>query len=582
MSNSSQSIYIERLSHLRNKQSQLKKSSRQVSWLRLVVFLILVYILIAVIVPLHSPLIFMGSLIVGVVIFLIPLSYHQRLFDQLVFTESLIKINEYEISQKEKLFSDGKEYVSHSSLASDIDVVGPGSLYQLINRCITQHGNNSLVKILIANPPNAAFIQRRQASLRELTPLTDLRQDLIAIAIPGTGQEKTMTSTAQYFSSGFWKVLLTAWPFVSAASIALGVYVYPLFYAVPFLAWWPLMRESIRVQLLYTEISGTSGMWKSYAQLFKRLSESSFKSEELIELKSVTEGAAQAIQKLSKLSARWDQRQNGLAIGFMNTLSLFDIKCAYDFERWKSDHQMQLNSWLDAIGEIEMLNSLASFAFNHSDYVYPILKSGSPEISVQKMGHPLVKSAAMVTNDIHLGSDGKVYIITGSNMSGKSTFLRAIGLNMILAQAGAPVFAESMVFTPLFLHTSFRQSDSVQESTSYFMAELMRLKEIMEAVDEPGGSLVLLDEILRGTNSEDKSHGSEVLLEKLMQKNAITLLATHDLKLGVLETAHSGKVANYCFESEIKDGELTFDYTIRRGIAQNKNATFLMKKMGIV
>jgi hypothetical protein len=582
MSNSTQPVYTERLNHFKEKQSQLKKASRQVGWLRLAVFLILVYVLIAVIVPLHSPLIFMGSLIVGVVIFLIPLCYHQRLFDQLAFTESLIKINEYEINQKEKLFSDGKEYISHSSLASDIDIVGPGSLYQLISRCITQYGNISLVKTLIANPPNAAFIQRRQASLKELTPLIDLRQDLIAIAMPGTTSKKIMGSTEQYFSNGFWKVLLTAWPFVSAASIALGIYVYPLFYAIPFLAWWPLTRESVRVQLLYTEISGSSGMWKSYAQLFKRISESGFESDELIELKRVTQGASEAIQKLSKLSARWDQRQNGLAIGFMNTLSLFDIKCAYDFERWKADHQQELGSWLDAIGEIEMLNSLATFAFNHPDYVYPTLKSGNPEIVLRKIGHPLVKSTAMVTNDIHLGSDGKVYIITGSNMSGKSTFLRAIGLNMILAQAGAPVFAEAMVFTPLFIHTSFRQSDSVQESTSYFMAELKRLKEIMEAVDQPGGSLVLLDEILRGTNSEDKSHGSEVLLEKLMQKNAITLLATHDLKLGILEGAHPEKVANYCFESEIKDGELTFDYTIRRGIAQNKNATFLMKKMGIV
>lgn len=553
-------------------------------WVRLLVFLALIAVLIWVIVPLQSPLIFMGSLIIGVVIFLLPLSYHQKLLDSLIYTETLIRVNQYEINPKGKLFSDGVAYAEHSSLAADIDIVGHGSLYQLINRCVTSFGNTALVKNLIANPPNQDFILKRQSAVQELTSEIDLRQDLIAIGLQGISNvsQKTISQGKSYYATSGWKVLLTVWPFLSAAAIGLGIYVHGAFYALPFLAWWPLMQQSMQVNELYRETSGTSSMWKSYAKLFNRFDSASFKSAELVELKSVTHGASEAIQKLAKLSARWDQRQNQLAIGFMNTLSLFDIKCAYDYEGWKRDHQTQLASWLEAIGHVEMLNSLATFAYNHESYVYPTLKTGKPEIDIHKMGHPLVVATSIVTNSIHLGSDGAVYVITGSNMSGKSTFLRAVGLNMILAQAGAPVFAEAMVFTPLFLHTSFRQSDSVQESTSYFMAELKRLKEIITAVDQPGGSLVLLDEILRGTNSEDKSHGSEVLLEKLMAKNAITLLATHDLKLGELQTVHPGKVVNYCFESEIREGELLFDYTIRPGIAKNKNATFLMKKMGII
>jgi hypothetical protein len=579
-----QSIYNERLRDLKEKRERLKTSSRQMGWVRLEVFLILVAVLIWVILPLQSPLIFMSSLIVGVVLFLIPLSYHQRLLDSLAYTETLIRVNEYEIDPKEKLFSDGVVYAEHSSLAADIDIVGHGSLYQLLNRCVTSFGNTALVKNLIANPPNPDFIRKRQSAVQGLSIEIDLRQDLIAIGLQGisTVSQKLLSAGKSYYATSGWKVLLTAWPYFSALAIALGVYVHGAFYALPFLAWWPLMQQSKRVQDLYREISGTSSVWKSYAKLFNRFDSANFKSEELVALKSVTHGASEAIQKLAKLSARWDQRQNGLAIGFMNTLSLFDIKCAYDYEGWKRDHQAKLSDWLEAIGQIEMLNSLATFAYNHENYIYPTLKSGNPEIDIQKMGHPLVATTSIVTNSIHLGSDGNVYVITGSNMSGKSTFLRAVGLNMILAQVGAPVFAEAMTFTPLFLHTSFRQSDSVQENTSYFMAELKRLKEIMTAVDQPGGSLVLLDEILRGTNSEDKSHGSEVLLEKLMTKTAITLLATHDLKLGDLQTVHPGKVVNYCFESEIREGELLFDYTIRPGIAKNKNATFLMKKMGII
>lgn len=552
-------------------------------WVRLTVFLILVAVMIWVIVPLESPIIFLISVILGIVIFLLPLSYHQKILDSIAFTEALITVNENEIARKENLFSDGATYAGESPLAADIDITGAGSLYQLMNRSVTPYGNTSLLNSLIGNNPNAELIQKRQRALQELTPEIDLRQDLIAIALLGLSgkQEKFKSSGNFYFNNPKWKTLLTLWPILSAIAIGLGIFVHGGFYAIPFLSWLILNPQSKRVQKLYKEVSGTNSMWSSYAKLFNRFDEHTFKSEELVQLKSITQGASDAIQQLAKISSRWDQRQNGLAIGFMNTLALFDIKCAYDYEQWKLQYESKLTIWLGALGHLEMLNSLATFTFNHPNYTFPTLKTGKPEIDIQNMGHPLVASTAIVTNNIKLGTDGKVYIITGSNMSGKSTFLRGVGLNMILAQAGAPVFASAMTFTPLRIHTSFRQSDSVQESTSYFMAELKRLKEIMTAVDEPNGSLVLLDEILRGTNSEDKSHGSEVLIEKLMQKNAITLLATHDLKLGSLETQHPGQVVNYCFESEINGDNLTFDYTIRRGIAKNKNATFLMKQMGI-
>ena len=575
------SIYHQRLETLNTKLAQLKKSSRQMGWIRLFVFVVLAVILIWVIGPLQSPMIFMGSVIGGIVIFMLPLSYHQKIFDSIAFTEALITVNENEIQLKKNLFSDGNEYASESAIANDIDVTGPGSLYQLMNRCVTPYGNTSLTKSLLNQELNVEGIQKRQKAVQELTPAIDLRQDLIAIALLGASdkKDKPQASTGTYFQQ--WKMLVMVWPFISAIAIGLGFFVHGAFYAIPFLAWLPLNRTAKQVQQLYKEISGSSVTWSSYAKLFKRIDGNNFVSDELVELTAAAHGAHEAIQRLAKISSRWDQRQNGLAIGFMNTLALFDLKCAYDYEQWKMQHQTQLSTWLETIGQLERLNSLATFAFNHPDYSYPTLKTGKPEIEIQNMGHPLITSGNVVTNSIALGTDGCVYVITGSNMSGKSTFLRAIGLNMILAQAGVSVFAASMTFTPLRLLTSFRQSDSVQESTSYFMAELKRLKEIMSIVSGQVASLILLDEILRGTNSEDKSHGSEILLEKLMQVNAVTLLATHDIKLGSLESIHPNKAVNYCFESEIKNDCLTFDYQIRRGIAQNKNATFLMKKMGI-
>lgn len=576
-----QAVYTQRLETLNSKLIQLRKSSRQMGWIRLFVFVMLIGILIWVIVPLESPMIFIGSVIVGIFIFMLPLSFHQKIFDSIAFTEALISVNQNEIQSKKNLFSDGNEYASESAIANDIDVTGSGSLYQRMNRCVTPYGNICLTKTLLNQELNRDCIQKRQKAVQELTSAIDLRQDLIAIALLGASDKKAkyQGSTSSHFQK--WKFLVTAWPFLSAVAIGLGIFVHGAFYAIPFLAWWPLNLTAKQVQLLYKEISGSSTTWSSYAKLFKRIDGNNFTSEELAELTAAAHGAHEAIKQLAKISSQWDQRQNGLAIGFMNTLALFDLKCAYDYEQWKAQYQSQLSNWLETIGKLEMLNSLATFAFNHPAYSYPILKSGKLEIQIENMGHPLITSNQMITNSITLGTDGCVYIITGSNMSGKSTFLRAIGLNMILAQAGVPVFASSMTFTPVRLLTSFRQSDSIQESTSYFMAELKRLKEIMSIATEQGAALILLDEILRGTNSEDKSHGSEILLEKLMHVNAITLLATHDIKLGSLEAVHPNKAVNYCFESEIKENNLTFDYRIRRGVAQNKNATFLMKKMGI-
>lgn len=585
MTNSNSAIYEERLLRFREEQKKLKQSISLFGWVRLGVFALITYIIIAIIVPYESPILFMGSIFIGVMVFMVPLAHHQKLQNQLAFVNALILINENELSKKENLFTSGSEFKMHSALALDIDLVGEGSLFALINRCVTRQGNTELVNTLIAHPPDREFILKRQASVKELTSLVDFRQEAIAIAFSGgisTPGRNAFTPTSYYINKRYWQIVFLIFPIFSFSALVLGFYINPLFFFVPLMGGTVVGLQQKTIKVLYREINGGSEQWKSYSRLFEHFHKKSFQSEELKALTHTTQGAHLALQQLGKLVTRWDQRSNFFASAFMNALMLFDIKCAYDFEKWKSIHNQELATWINAIGKIECLNAQATFAFNHPHYTYPTLKSGSLEINMEKIGHPLIDTGAAVTNSIQLGKEGRVYLITGSNMSGKSTFLRAIGMNVVLAQSGLPVFADSMEFTPLHILTSFRQSDSVQENTSYFMAELKRLKEIIEAADHSEGSLVLLDEILRGTNSEDKSHGSEVLLEKLISKNAITILATHDLKLGELESKHPGRVMNYCFESSIHGDELTFDYKIKRGVAQNKNATFLMKKMGIV
>jgi DNA mismatch repair ATPase MutS len=252
-------------------------------------------------------------------------------------------------------------------------------------------------------------------------------------------------------------------------------------------------------------------------------------------------------------------------------------------ERWKARYRDKLPEWIGAAGDIEALNSLATYAFNNPDQVYPTVSEGGELfIDAKQLAHPLIPANRCVANDFRIGLEEKLVLVTGSNMSGKTTFLRTIGVNLLLAQCGSPVCAVAFSFTPMQLLTSLRISDSLQEQTSYFMAELKKLKQIVDLLETGAPALVLIDEILRGTNSEDKTYGSEHFARKLVGYRCLALFATHDLALGALESELPGKVANFCFESVIENGDLYFNYRLQRGIARNRNASFLMKKMGII
>jgi DNA mismatch repair ATPase MutS len=299
--------------------------------------------------------------------------------------------------------------------------------------------------------------------------------------------------------------------------------------------------------------------------------------------KAIALEAHQSVKKLSRLSYMFDQRLN-LAIGFLaNSLFLFDIQCLWALEKWKQQHKDRFPDWSRCVGTIEALNSLATFAFNYPQYKYPVVATNNISIAATQMAHPLIPVKESVANDATFGINEQLVLVTGSNMSGKTTFLRTLGVNLILAQCGAPVCAATFVFTPMVIRSSIRVSDSLQEHTSYFMAELKRLQQIIHYLQQQTAPvLILIDEILRGTNSEDKTHGSEQFIKKLLQYRCLTLFATHDLTLSRLEDELPGKVNNYCFESTISNGDLLFDYKLQRGVAKNKNASFLMEKMEII
>ncbi|MES1159380.1 MAG: hypothetical protein ABUM51_01350 [Bacteroidota bacterium] len=329
----------------------------------------------------------------------------------------------------------------------------------------------------------------------------------------------------------------------------------------------------------------------------------------LEQLQAQTCEADRAIRKLARLSSYFDQQLNAVVSFLLNNLFAYNLHGLITLEKWKASNRTSFPQWIDAVGNIECLNSLASFAFNNPGYAYPVTHDpaardfqspagstasghaqSSPvtpasvdlHLSATGLAHPLIPAGERVPNDVTIGSLERLMLVTGSNMSGKTTFLRTIGVNLLLAQCGAPVGATSFSFTPMQILTSLRISDSLQEQTSYFMAELKKLQRIIHQLQSGQPALVLIDEILRGTNSEDKTYGSEQFIRKLLTYSCLSLFATHDLSLGQLEDEKPGLISNYCFESIIEDGELHFNYQLQRGIARNRNASFLMKKMEII
>ena len=279
----------------------------------------------------------------------------------------------------------------------------------------------------------------------------------------------------------------------------------------------------------------------------------------------------------------FDQRNNMLVGIVANAFALRDLQLCYKIEAWIDANQDQVAHWFDVIAFFDAQNSLGNFVFNHPDHCFPEIVSSKFVIDAQQLGHPLISKEKRVDNDFSIQGTN-FFIITGANMAGKSTFLRTVSLSIIMANIGLPVCAKSFDYSPIKLITSMRTSDSLTDDESYFFSELKRLKMIIESVqltEKPGDYFIILDEILKGTNSIDKATGSRKFVERLVKLGAMGIIATHDLSLCEISKDLS-EVKNYYFDAEIIDNELHFDYTFKEGICKNMNASFLLKKMEII
>lgn len=535
--------------------------------------------------------------ITSAIAFFILINRHMRLAQEMRINKALADINQNEHDYLERTsipFADGKKHIQPKHpYTYDLDIFGDHSLFHRLNRTATYVGSRRLAHYLSNRLSNEDIIAQQEA-VQELSNKMEWRQEVLALAMASDDTNDTYntlinwTKTEAKPHSSLMKIISYLFPILTVISLLAYVFIggdIPrLSFAFLFLINLGILGQHYRQ--IKDEILGESQINKSiqkYSQLLYLFENQSFQSAKLKDLQnrllSENESASLHIAKLSRLFQQMDSVHNPMGAIIFNGMSLYHVHTLRGLQEWKVTYAPMINDWLEVVGEVEAMNSLANFAFNNPTYAYPKLNT-KEEIMFSDLGHPMLPDDVRVCNDV-VFADQKFIILTGSNMSGKSTFLRSLGINMVLASAGAPVCATSANIHPLDIYVSMRLSDSLSDNESYFFAEVKRLKEVMDAAENKL-TFILLDEILRGTNSDDKRQGTVEVIKKLISKNVIGAIATHDLKVCDTTAEYPTQLINKNFEVEIQDGELVFDYKLRNGVCKNKSATYIMKKMEII
>ncbi len=486
----------------------------------------------------------------------------------------------------------GGERYSDSShpYAQDLDLFGKNSLFELLCSARTRGGEEMLANWLRIGT-SGPEIRSRQAAVRELCPKLDLREDL-AVLGDDIGSAVDTNALSNWGSS---PPMLNPWPSRAAAAVISILTVLSL------LVWgiagnhrWFLAMILVEAAFTFWMRSGIRGVVKTVersgpdlqllAAVLARLERETFSTIRLAGLRAAlgTTGppASRRISKLNRLIVLLDSRKNPL-FAPVAALLLWEIHIAYAVESWRRKTGPAIAGWLQAIAEFEALSALGGYSYENPEDPFPEICEGPRCYEGEGLGHPLIARKKCVRNSVHLSEALQVLIVSGSNMSGKSTLLRTIGINAVLAQAGAPVRAKSLRLSPLVIGASIRLLDSLQEGTSRFYAEITRLRKLVDLAEGPVPLLFLLDELLHGTNSHDRRIGAEAVVRGLVRRGAIGLLTTHDLALSRIVDEFAPRAANVHFEDSVADGKIIFDYRLRAGVVQKSNAIELMRSIGL-
>ncbi len=587
--------YRSRLETLRGDLAKQQRSSERFAWLRLGIGIggAAVFWLAVV-----SRLLDWPWLLAPVLVFLVAARAHDRVVRR---QSRLRRAIEYHERALHRLGGDwagkgnpGAEFLDPSHpYAADLDLFGPGSVFELLCAARTRGGARVLADWL-ARPADLEAIRARQLAVQELRGRLDLREDLAVLgedlageidsdglarwgeADPILGEARFALvagaglAAANWITLAFW-LLFTGSPVAFCASAVASVT----------FAW--VYRSRVRAVL--RSVDRPSREMRLLADLLERLEGESFRSLRLVELHAALARAGEApasgwIARLARLTEWNDSRQNQIFAPVAG-LFLLGTGLAFAIERWRAQWGREVRRVTDALAEVEALASLAGHAYEHPDDPFPDIVAGGPRFDAEALGHPLLPEESCVRNDVRLGSDLALLLVSGSNMSGKSTLLRSVGVNVVLAQAGAPVRALSLAISPVQVGACMRVQDSLQKGTSHFYAEILRLRSLVELAGAERPLLFLLDEILHGTNSHDRRIGADGLIRGLLERGAIGLVTTHDLALARIAEDLAPRAANVHFEDQLEGDRIEFDYRLRAGVVKRSNALALMRAVGL-
>jgi hypothetical protein len=590
-------FYEQRVVELKNKLDQLYKRRNLLGWLRLAAVIVTA---VAIYYSLNTDIkIIILFAIAGVSLFFFIVSKDTDNREEIDNLETLNRINQKELKYalgKYEDSYDGKNLEpEHHACAGDLDLFGKASLYQYINRCNAEKAKLLLAKRFL-EPLSKVEILQQQDATRELSTKPLWRQQLQAYGVKQEIALSTEQKVLQWldedeksFNHPFFKLLLFLFPVITLSVV--------YFWLDDVINTWTF----IFLLVIFVTISGSiskrinpvynllSKIVSEISVLYNELSwfeKESFQSKLLIALQEKIKlhkavKASTEILRLKNILTRFEARLNVLAFFILNTFFLWDLWQLVSLKKWKTENKSVARYWFETIASLEVINTFATLSFNHPNWCFPSIASEHFTLEGEEIGHPLIPVKQRVNNSFTISGEAKIDLITGSNMAGKSTFLRSIGINMILAYAGAPVCANRFNVSIAKLVSSMRVADNLAENTSTFYAELKKLKSIIDAVNDHEKVLIMLDEILRGTNSFDRHTGSSALIKQLIKRNAVALIATHDVELADLEKDFHNNIHNYHFDVQVAGDELYFDYKLKEGICTSLNASLLMKKIGI-
>ncbi len=515
--------------------------------------------------------------------------FGQKYIDLYTKNKNLYELISDEISFLNKnydVFRPNIHFIDYThNYAYDLDIFEKGALYHSINRCTTADGEELLQQLLLNPKRSSEDIIKMQDSVKEMMPLREVSHNISSISYKNPVSLDNFIKTVSRDITPPKKIAVI-YVYISASATILSFIAYGCGLIPSFIPLGLFIYQFTTASLFakktndeYSKLNKANNAAKIYLLISETIKDNNFQSEMLKSIKDDMCAVSSKVKELQKINSEFDQRNSGLYYLISNGLFLRDIILSYKINKWIKENIYNIPVWNKAAAYIDVINSISVFGYNNSDFIFPVINS-STIIKAENMSHPLIDSLKRVGNNIEINKTHKFLIITGANMAGKSTFIRSIGVNLILASMGAPVCASSFEFSSVDIFSSMRTSDKLMDSSSYFHAELQRLKLLKEKAEKSEKMLVLLDEILKGTNSQDKLQGSKLVLLKFIKLNITGILATHDTALGSLSEEYIENFENYFFDFDVDEiGEMHFDYKLKKGVSNNMNASILLKNV---